>query len=243
MSIFDLSGKNIIVTGAARGNGLAIFSGLKKYGANVFGVDKLEPENKDLSVAQLDISEKIEVEKFIRDVEESHGHIYGLVNNAGVSYESVDPYTDQDIYHRTLEINLNAVFHITALVCKNMEAHGAGSIVNITSLGAHLGFPSNPSYQISKAGLLQLTKAFACDWGSKGIRLNNISPGYIRTTMTRASFENIALKKERQSRTMLGRWGEPEDLVGATIFLLSDASAYITGATIPVDGGWLSKGF
>ncbi|MDA9772570.1 SDR family oxidoreductase, partial [Amylibacter sp.] len=113
---------------------------------------------------------------------------------------------------------------------------------NITSLGAELGFPDNPSYQMSKAGLRQLTKALARDWGEFGIRANNICPGYIKTAMTTKSFNDIKLNKQRSDNTLLKRWGEPEDLIGPALFLVSDASSYMTGTDIYVDGGWTANG-
>ncbi|MDC3221729.1 SDR family oxidoreductase [Planktomarina sp.] len=243
MSIFNLTGKNIIVTGAARGNGLAMCRGISNYGACVIGVDRIPMIGHGFPSYELDITNKDAVKNFVAVCEGEFGIIDGLVNNAGVSIGSNDPHTEQEVYDETLNVNLNAVFRLTSLLCRHMALHGKGSIINITSLGAHQAFPLNPSYQISKAGLEQLTKAFACDWGPKGIRLNNICPGYIRTSMTESSFNDPVLNKQRRDRTMLDRWGKSEDLVGAAIFLLSDASSYVTGSTVFVDGGWTAKGF
>jgi NAD(P)-dependent dehydrogenase (short-subunit alcohol dehydrogenase family) len=117
-----------------------------------------------------------------------------------------------------------------------------GSIVNVTSLGAHLGFPDNPTYQASKAALGQLTRAMAVDFGGWGVRVNSVCPGYVATAMTRASYDDAEANRARAARTILGRWAQPEDLVGPCQFLLSDASAYVTGIELPVDGGWLAKG-
>jgi NAD(P)-dependent dehydrogenase (short-subunit alcohol dehydrogenase family) len=108
-------------------------------------------------------------------------------------------------------------------------------------LGAELGFAGNPSYQISKAGLRQMTKALAKDWGAFGIRVNNLCPGYIQTSMTQKSFDDPILHAARKNKTVLGRWGKSEDLVGPAIFLLSEASSYITGTDLYVDGGWTSN--
>jgi NAD(P)-dependent dehydrogenase (short-subunit alcohol dehydrogenase family) len=122
-----------------------------------------------------------------------------------------------------------------------MAKERTGAIVNITSLGAELGFAGNPSYQISKAGLRQMTKALAKDWGAFGIRVNNLCPGYIQTSMTQKSFDDPILHAARKNKTVLGRWGKSEDLVGPAIFLLSEASSYITGTDLYVDGGWTSN--
>ena len=119
---------------------------------------------------------------------------------------------------------------------------GEGSIINITSIGANLGFPNNPGYLASKGGLASLTRSFAYDLASKNIRVNSIVPGYIRTEMTSESYNNERLKKEREDRMLLKRWGECGDLVGAAIYLASNASSYVTGSEIYIDGGWSIKG-
>ena len=116
------------------------------------------------------------------------------------------------------------------------------SIINFSSIGGLLGFPNNPSYGASKGALLSLSKALANDFGSRNIRVNCILPGYFRTKMTEKSYNDSLKKLKREENTMLGRWGNPEELVGITIFLASDASSYITGVDIPVDGGWINKG-
>ena len=117
------------------------------------------------------------------------------------------------------------------------------SVINITSLNAKLAFPNNPAYVASKSALAGLTRSFALDYGKLGIRVNNVAPGYIKTDMTGESWTDESKRKKRQERTMLGRWGSVQDLVGPVVFLASDASSYITGQTIYVDGGWSVKGF
>ena len=117
-----------------------------------------------------------------------------------------------------------------------------GSIINITSMGAEQGFPNNPAYQASKGGVKQLTKALAVDWGQYGIRVNNIVPGYTNTPMNKISWNNKKLRKARADNTLLKRWAKPEEMVGPSMFLASDASSYVTGTDLIVDGGWLVKG-
>ena len=117
-----------------------------------------------------------------------------------------------------------------------------GSIINITSLNSELAFPDNPAYVTFKGALKQMTKSFALDLGKHGIRCNNIGPGYIRTNMTKQSWSDPIRRKQREDKTALGRWGKPSDLCGVVIFLASDASGYITGQDIYVDGGWMIKG-
>jgi len=115
----------------------------------------------------------------------------------------------------------------------------SGSIINITSINAELGFPRNPAYVASKGGLKMLGKSLAKDWSNKGIRVNNLGPGYIKTDMTMKRYLNKKTRKEREDRTLMKRWGEKSDLIGPCVFLASDASKYITGQDIYVDGGWL----
>ncbi len=238
--MFDLKDKVIIVTGSNRGNGLAISNGLKNARAKVIGIDlKFDTQNSDNY--EFDLLNTKLLKDLILDIHKKNGSIDGLVNNAGVSIESSSPYADKRTYNRTLDINLNAAFELSSNVLPIMAENGSGSIVNITSLGAELGFANNPSYQISKAGLRQMTRALAKDWGSSGIRVNNICPGYIKTSMTQKSFDDPELYEVRRNKSVLGRWGNSEDLVGPSIFLLSDASSFITGSDIYVDGGWTSN--
>ena len=127
-------------------------------------------------------------------------------------------------------------------ILRYMKKKRRGSIINITSINAEFGFPNNPAYVASKGGLKLLGKSLARDWGKYGIRINNLGPGYIITKMTEKSFKNKKTRLDRQKNTMLNRWGEPEDLVGPCIFLASDASSYVTGQDIYVDGGWTANG-
>ena len=123
-----------------------------------------------------------------------------------------------------------------------MKGGSGGSIINITSINSMMGFPDNPAYVASKGGLRMLAKALAIDYSNRNIRVNCIAPGYIRTVMTKESYNDKEKREHRTKHTILGRWGNPEDLVGATIFLASNASSYITGIDLFVDGGWSAKG-
>ena len=123
-----------------------------------------------------------------------------------------------------------------------MKKQRSGSIINVTSINAELGFPNNPAYAASKGGLRMLTKSLAKDFGKYGISVNNLGPGYIITEMTKNSYQNKKSRMIRQKHTLLGRWGDVTDLIGPCIFLASNASGYITGQDIYVDGGWLANG-
>jgi len=232
-SMFSLKSKTAVVTGAARGNGKAIADGLRDAGATVIGLDTLVSEN----CLECDITNPDNV----IDCLNGYGTIDILVNNAGVSLPCDFLDYSEDDWDKTYEVNVKAPFKMMQIVGERMKSVG-GSIINITSLNSEMAFPNNPAYVASKGALKQLTKSAALDLGHYGIRANNVGPGYFKTEMTRVSWEDASKNKERAEKTILNRWGDPNDLVGVVVFLSSDASQYITGQDIYVDGGWLIKG-
>jgi NAD(P)-dependent dehydrogenase (short-subunit alcohol dehydrogenase family) len=242
LDLFSVEDRIVVVTGSNRGNGLAIARGLSNAGANVIRIDLTFDNKQNTEDFEFDLSKQDQINNLIGDIHRKYGRIDALVNNAGVSITSEDPYSDYSVYEKTLSTNLSSAFSLCSAVCPIMAKRNAGSIINITSLGAQLAFPDNPSYQVSKAGLRQLTKAIARDWGEFGIRANNLCPGYIRTKMTAESFADTKLNKQRKNKTLMKRWGESSDLIGPVIFLTSEASSYITGTDIYVDGGWIANG-
>ena len=148
---------------------------------------------------------------------------------------------EKENWAKTIDVNLTASFFCSQEAIKYMIKRKKGSIINITSLNAELAFPKNPSYVASKGGLKMVGKALAKDWGKFGVRVNNLGPGYIKTSMTKSSYSNRKTRLEREKQTLLQRWGNMDDLVGPCIFLASDASKYITGQDIYVDGGWTAN--
>jgi NAD(P)-dependent dehydrogenase (short-subunit alcohol dehydrogenase family) len=226
MELFSLKNKVIIVTGALGGNGSAISDGLENYGAAVIRAD----------LPKTDVTKEEDINKLVSNLDK----VDGLVNCAGITRgNDIFEYVDED-WENTYKVNLKAPYLLSRLVAQKMKNNGGGSIINITSLNSELGFPNNPAYVAFKGGLKQLTKSLAVDLGKYNIRVNNLGPGYIKTNMTKLGWENN--RKKIEERTILGRWGEPKDLVGASTFLLSEASSYITGQDIYVDGGYLAKG-
>ena len=220
---------NILITGASGGNGSAIADGLEECGAIVVRAD----------LPEYDITDKKKLDLLVEKALTYSSEIYGLVNCAGVTYcHDVFEYTEED-WDKTYKVNLKAPYELSRKVAKHMKENG-GSIINITSLNSELAFPDNPAYVSTKGGLKQLTKSLAVDLGKYNIRVNNLGPGYIKTNMTKFGWANN--RKKIEDRTILGRWGEPSDLVGTAIFLLSNASSYITGQDIYVDGGYLTRG-
>lgn len=254
--MFSLEGKIAVVTGGARGNGKAVAEGLLKANASVIICDVIKEE---LDKTVCEFEEKYGVPKvqgyrcdltddkdfdclksYIKNNPVGLGQVDILVNNAGITRGNPILEYNMGDWEATLKLNLEIPFKLSQYVGKIMKEQRNGSIINVTSLNAELGFSNNPAYAASKGGLKQLSKAFAMDLGKYRVRVNNVSPGYFKTDMTKKSWENR--RQEVADRTMLGRWGKPEDLAGLVVYLASDCSSYITGQDIYVDGGWLAKG-
>jgi NAD(P)-dependent dehydrogenase (short-subunit alcohol dehydrogenase family) len=241
--LFSLAAKIAVVTGASRGIGFALADGLAAAGAKVVGIARSPqprmPFRNAVHYVSADVSHAIK--PIFTKIAKENATIDVLVNAAGISL----PTACMDearlaVFEETLRINLVSPF-ACCLAAREYMRRGS-SIINITSIGSVLGFPDNPGYAAAKGGLRLMTKALAVDYGSLGIRVNALAPGYIRTDMTASSFADPDQNEQRLRHTCLDRWGTIEDLVGAAIFLASDASAYITGQDLIVDGGWTAKG-
>jgi len=247
--LFSVENKVVIITGSGKGIGYHLATNLAKRDAIVYCLDLKFPNKipKELSKVlfqkKCDILNNKDFEKKCNEIYSIHKRIDVLINNAGVTFpNNTSKYYSYNNWYKTIELNLSACFKCSQIAIKHMIKNKRGVIINITSINSKLAFPNNPAYVASKGGLRMLSKSLARDWGKFGIRVNNLAPGYILTEMTKKSFENKTTRKNRESRTMLGRWGIPEDLVGPCIFLCSDASNYITGLDLYVDGGWTYNG-
>jgi len=241
--LFSLVGKIAIVTGASRGIGFALAEGLASAGATVIAIARSSaPKIKfvnQVKYISADVSGNIA--SVFSDIAIAHGSIDVLVNAAGITMDCGSEFGEMlSNFEQTLKVNLSAPF-ACCLAARPFMPRGS-SIINVTSIGSVLGFPGNPGYVAAKGGLRMMTKALAVDYGTSGIRVNALAPGYIHTEMTEKSFSDPEKNTSRRKHTCLDRWGLVEDLQGAAIFLASDASAYITGQDLFVDGGWTAKG-
>jgi NAD(P)-dependent dehydrogenase (short-subunit alcohol dehydrogenase family) len=253
MHLFDLTGKTAIITGAARGIGRAIAEGLASVGVAVSLADVLEDGLVDAEraitarglrciAAKADVCREKERVALVERTIAAFGRADILVNVAGITRShSSEAYPTED-WDLTLAVNLTAIFHLCKLVAQDMIPRRSGAIINVSSIGGALGFPNNPAYQASKSGVLGLTRALATDWAKYNIRVNALCPGYTHTDMTDASFRDPRTNAARATRTMMNRWGQPEEMVGPVIFLASDAASYVTGQGLFVDGGWSNAG-
>jgi NAD(P)-dependent dehydrogenase (short-subunit alcohol dehydrogenase family) len=239
--MFSLDGRTAVVTGGSRGIGQAIAKGLHDAGARVLSLARTMASDNEVprTIRQqvCDVSDIGAFEVIIQDFL-ANDSLDILINAAGITR----PGGSLADFDETIAVNLRAPYFASSIAANLMAHDRGGSIINVTSLAAWRGYPNNPAYVAAKGGLSQLTRALAFDLGSRGIRVNNLVPGYIMTEMTRKSWSDPVIRSERERHTMLGRWGRPEDLVGAAVFLSSRASSYITGQDIVVDGGWLAKG-
>jgi 2-deoxy-D-gluconate 3-dehydrogenase len=250
-SQFSLSGKLAVVTGARRGIGLAMSIALAKAGANIIGISsnmeegdselrrKVEELDREFIPFKVDFSDRTAVLELGEIL--SNYDIDILVNNAGSIERSPALVHPIESWDRIIEINLNSQFILSQAVAKKMIAKGSGKIIFTASLLSFQGGINVPGYTAAKSGIAGLVKALSNEWANKGVCVNAIAPGYISTDNTQALQDDPDRSKSIVERIPIGRWGEPEDIAGATVFLASSASDYVTGIILPVDGGWLGR--
>lgn len=249
---FSLTGKTALVTGCQRGIGKAIAEGLAEAGADILGVSATlkkdsEVENAILALGrsfqgyQCDFSNREALYKFLEDVMLENPHIDILVNNAGTILRKPAAEHPDEYWDKVIEVNLNAQFILSREIGKTMIDRGHGKIIFIASLLTFQGGITVPGYAASKGAIGQLIMALSNEWAAKGLNINGIAPGYIATDNTHALREDEERSAAIMSRIPQGRWGIPEDFKGPSVFLASDASRYMNGAIITVDGGWMGR--
>lgn len=242
LSAFSLAGKIAVVTGASRGIGAAIATGLQDAGATVFGLSRSGTAPRGVSAIACDLSDDEAVASAFRTVAAQGGRIDALVNAAGISLPAQSAESELARFRATVATDLTGVYATILAAHPLLKSAGSAAIINVTSINSVRGFPGNPGYVAAKAGLAGLTRALAADYAPDGIRVNALAPGYVATEMTAKSFADPDMHEARRRHTMLGRWGQPADMVGAAVFLASEASAYVTGQELFIDGGWTTKG-
>jgi gluconate 5-dehydrogenase len=249
--LFDLTGKVALVTGSYQGLGLAIARGLGQAGARIVlngrseeklerAVSLLSGEDLKVSGCCFDVSNTTQVQEKVTTLERDTGRIDILVNNAGIQRRSPLEQFEERVWREVLDTNLTGLFLVTKQVVQGMIGRRSGKIINICSLMCEMGRPTVGAYTAAKGGVKMLTKAMALEWGKHNIQVNGIGPGYITTEMNRPLMEDPKFDAWIRSRTPMGRWGEPKELVGAAVFLASRASDFVTGQVIYVDGGILA---
>jgi NAD(P)-dependent dehydrogenase (short-subunit alcohol dehydrogenase family) len=250
---FDLSGRKAFVTGASRGIGRAIAEGLARAGADVAVAARglaglaetaaaIEAAGRRAVPVAMDVSSVAECRAGTARAAAALGGLDILVNNAGT--EEVCPSLDVEeaLWDRILDTNLKGAFFAAQAAARAMRDAGrGGAILNICSLTSEIGIPTAVPYGASKTGLLGMTRALAAEWAPLAIRVNAIAPGYFRTAMTEGFYADPGWQARMLAKIPLGRFGGLGDLVGAAVFLSSDAAAYVTGTCLPVDGGFLAS--
>ena len=250
-NLFSLDGRVAIVTGANTGLGQAIAVGLAQAGADIVAIGRSAPDEtadqvkaagRKLYPVRADLGSTAGIPEAVEQAWALAGRADILVNNAGIirRADSLD-FTEED-WDAVMDTNLKSAFFLSQAVARRWVAAGqGGKIINIASMLSFQGGIRVPSYTASKSGLAGLTKLLACEWAAKGINVNAIAPGYFATNNTAALQADETRNRDILARIPAGRWGRPEDLAGAAVFLASSASGYMQGAIVPVDGGWLAR--
>ena len=248
LALFNLDGRTALVTGSSAGIGHALTKGLAGAGARVVlngrDADRLDAAAKSLEgagpavhQAAFDVTDRAGVEAAVERIERDIGPIDILINNAGIQRRMALEDFPDETWREVMRTNLDSAFIVGQVVARGMIPRRKGSIINICSVNSELGRPTIAPYTATKGGLKMLTKGMAVDWGKYGIRVNGIGPGYFKTELNQALYTNAQFSDWLTGRTPLSRWGEVDELIGAVVFLASDAASFVSGHILYVDGG------
>ena len=252
-SLFRLDGQVALVTGCRRGIGQAMADALAEAGADIVGISaSLNPDSSEVgdmirrrgrrfSGFRCDLSNRNAVDSVLEQVLSQHPVIDVLVNNAGIVRRAPAEKHSDELWDTVLEVNLSAQFRVSRRIGTLMLERGKGSIISPASILSDQGGLNVASYAASKAGLANLTRSLANEWAGRGVRVNAIAPGYVETEMTEALQSDPLRSRQILERIPAGRLGSPDDLRGPVVFLASDASRYVHGETLVVDGGWMGR--
>jgi NAD(P)-dependent dehydrogenase (short-subunit alcohol dehydrogenase family) len=249
---FSLGGRKALVTGASRGIGEALAVGLAEAGADVAVAARessalaaaaaaIAGAGRKSAAIAIDVRNPAAIRAGVEQAAQALGGLDILVNNAGVEEVRDSLAVDEALWDRIVDTNLKGAFFCAQAAARIMAAGKGGAIVNLCSLTSEVGVPTAVPYGSSKSGLLGMTRALAAEWAAKGIRVNGIGPGYFRTDLTEVFYRNAEWQQAMLAKIPLRRFGRLDDLVGAAVFLCSDAAAYITGQCLYVDGGYLAS--
>jgi 2-deoxy-D-gluconate 3-dehydrogenase len=250
MHSFDLSGKVALVTGASGGLGQAMAIGLAEAGADIIAVSHSESVETVKAIVALgrkaqliavDLSREELLDRLFEQALSLYGRIDILVNNAGTIRRKPAAEHTRNDWHEVIDLNLNSLFFLSQLVGNHMIERGSGKIINIASMLTYQGGINVPGYTASKHAVAGVTKALANEWGSKGIQVNAIAPGYMETNNTTAIRADEKRYASILERIPAARWGTPDDMKGPVVFLASSAADYLNGHVLCVDGGWMAR--
>jgi gluconate 5-dehydrogenase len=247
MKLFNLSGKRALITGSSQGIGFGLAQGLAEAGAHIIlngrdaaklnaAASELRSAGYDVSEAAFDVTSEIEVAAAVEKIE-AEGPVDILFNNAGMQFRTPLEDYPPEKFRELLRVNVESVFLVAQAVARHMIKRQRGKIINICSVQSELGRPSIAPYTATKGAVKMLTKGMCADWAKHNIQINAIGPGYFKTPLNQALVDNPEFSSWLEKRTPAGRWGDVEELMGAAVFLASDASSFINGHILYVDGG------
>ena len=248
-NLFDLTGRTALVTGASRGLGQSFARALAKAGADVAITSRrrelladfqreIEGLGRRVAAVELDVTDYDSIQRAVSEAEQSLGKIDIVVNNAGMNIRKPALEITWDDWNQVMDTNLRGAFFVAQAAARGMVQRGYGRVISVGSVTSVFGYAGLAPYGASRGGIRQLTMSLADDWGPYGVTVNCLAPGFFKTYQNASIFENAEFVAKLEERTPLKRYGQPEDLEGMMVFLASDASAFVTGQTLLVDGGF-----